>query len=58
MQADRFARAVLWAVATDDGLRALPHRAPAGRPTPPTASSTSTATGTTVKQVRLHTASL
>ena len=55
MAADRFTRAVLWAVATDDALREF-LTGPAGLPTPPTASSTSTADGTTlVKQVRLHT---
>ena len=55
--ADRFERAVLWSMAGDDALRDVPHRGRLGAPTARTASSTSTATGTTlVKQVRLHTA--
>ena len=56
MQADRFSRAVLWAVASDDALRALPHRAPAGRPTRAHRELDLDGDGTTlVKQVRLHT---
>ena len=56
MVADRFTRAVTWVLAADDDAARVPHRRPAGLPTPPTASSTSTAPARrSVKQVRLHT---